>query len=145
MIAIDTRIQPFENQQQEAIKNWQDIFLADSQTELLAFLQECVDQNLILNSIGWTDPTVEYNYDEHNTIRYYSTDLPKAELFIQKLTDMSANFSLKKFWAQNKFDFTVEWSTVDFDTETTEFEVVNTPLGEIWGVSFPTPYMANPN
>ncbi len=137
VIGIDTRIEPFENQQQEAIKNWQDIFLADSQPEILAFLQECINQNLILNVIGWTESSTEYDYDTHGTMRYYSIDLQKAKIFIQKLEDMSAKFSLKKFWAQNKFDFTVEWSTVDFDTESTTFEVVNTQRAEIWGFAFP--------
>ena len=139
MIAIDTRIQPFEGQEIEADKNWQDIFLADSQPELIAFFQECVDQNLILNSVGWSQlPEEKYNYDNHSTVRYYSVDLEKAEVFKQKLEDMAATFSLKKFWSENKFDFIIEQSLVDFDQEMIAFDAVNSELSEVWGTGFPS-------
>ena len=71
-------------------------------------------------------------------MRYYAVDLSKAKLFIQKIEDMSANFSLKKFWHQNKFDFPVEYSTVDFAEEFTLCEWVNTPCAKLWGTSWPS-------
>ena len=167
MYAIDTKLKPFEYQKKAAKKNWQNIFLADSPPpELVTFCQECVDQNLVLNlvtrlkqdqdqllvlsecsnKLTWmtidgvikTDEDFSKNEPWQYIVRYYAVDLLKAKLFIQKIEDMSANFSLKKFWHQNKFDFPVEYSTVDFVTEFTTCEWVNTPCAKLWGTSWPS-------
>ncbi len=164
MIAIDTALVPFEYQMKAAKKNWQNIFLSDApMPELLKFCQDCVDQNLVLNLVtrlrhnkdqllvlsescsnltwmtmdGIIHEDVSTNAPWQYIVRYYAIDLSKAKLFIQKIEDMSANFSLKKFWHQNKFDFSVKYSTVDFNTEITSFEWVNTPCAKIWGHSWP--------
>ena len=161
MIAIDTKLVPFEFQKRTASKNWQNIFTADAPPpELLSFYQECVDQNLVLNfatslfpikdrvlvlSESWMTLDSLLDIDQNFLhiepwqilIRYYSVDLHKAKLFIQKIEDMSADFSLKKFWYKNKFDFSVEYKTVDFTKEITSYELVNTPNAEIWGLSWP--------
>lgn len=168
MYAIDTKLMPFKYQKKTAKKNWQNIFLADSPLpELLTFCQECVDQNLVLNlvtrlkydkgqliilseNLTWVtmDGIIKIDEDFSNNepwqyiVRYYAVDLSKAKLFVQKIEDMSANFSLKKFWHQNKFDFSVEYSTVDFATEITSFEWVNIPCAEIWGISWPSAQIA---
>ena len=142
MIAIDTRIQPFEGQEIEADKNYQNIFLSESQPDLVAFMQECLDQELVLNSAGYSAQENYYNFDDHGIIRYYAIDLEKAESFIAKLTDMSANFSVKKFWAENKFNFFVEHSTVNFDAEHIAFEVVDASTSQVWGTNFPNHQIA---
>jgi hypothetical protein len=145
VIAIDTSIEPFVGQERQAIKHWQNVFLADSQPELVAFFQQCVDENLIFNTLQHNEPAIIHcDYDLHHTMRYYSADTSKAEAFKQKLEDMSANFSLKKFWANNKFNLTVELSTVDYDTQSPQFDVVNTTLSTVWGINFPDRKIAQP-
>ena len=169
MYAIDTKLQPFEYQKKAAKKNWQHIFLADSPLpELLAFCQECIDQNLVLNlvtrlrydkgqllvlpdnQLTWMtmDGILHTDEDFSKTepwqflVRYYAVDLLKTKLFIQKIEDMSANFSLKKFWHQNKFDFSVEYKTVDFATEFTTCEWINLPRGKVGGIVWPSDEIA---
>jgi hypothetical protein len=167
MIAIDTRLVPLEGKKKEAMQSWRDLFLADSPpADFLAFCKECVDQNLIL-PIGsklydFEDQLLVVNKfndwvnketgmypgdafeDSHESwkhiIRYYAVDLPKAEIFIQKLEDMSADFSVKKFWLQNNWHFYTNYSTVDFDQEITSFTFVD--HSSLWDISWPSPIVA---
>lgn len=141
MIAIDTEIRCFDGLEIEANKNWQKIFLASGQPDLVKFFQDCLDQDLIINMVHHIESaSLVYDFDKHAVIRYYSVDQPRAEIFTQKLEDMTADFSLKKFWFENKFHFFTSITAVDFETQIPEYTVVNSALGEVWSTSFPAPW-----
>jgi hypothetical protein len=108
--------------------------------EIAAFFQDCLDQNLILNL---TDNAMAA--DQSDITTYYSTTMENAQTFEQKFQDLSADFSMRKFWNQSGFETTISIKEIDFDLveDTTgadahvKVQVVNTDHSEIWGLPFP--------
>jgi hypothetical protein len=111
--------------------------------EIFAFFQDCLDQNLILNL---TDYVLENDQtDQSDRTTYYSTTMENAQAFEQKFQDLTADFSMRKFWNQAGFETTTSIKEIDFnsvgyltapDTQV-KVQVVNTDHSEIWGISFP--------
>jgi hypothetical protein len=139
MIAIDTFMQPMPGFEDEAEENFIE-FCSTTHPDIFEFLLDCVDQNLILNTLYW-EP-LDWRHPVHPWIcsltRYYSIDRAKAELFLEKFRDMSADFSLQQFWNQRKFVIAFDLTEVDFEQETPEYEVVNRATGALWDLEFPT-------
>jgi hypothetical protein len=48
--------------------------------------------------------------------------------------------SMKQFWNQFQFDIEIFQRSVDFDTVSNLFELVNKNTGEIWTTKFPLMY-----
>jgi len=108
--------------------------------EIFAFFQDCLDQNLILNLIDYVLEDVQ-----SDRTTYYSTTMENAQAFEQKFQDLSADFSMRKFWNQAGFETTTSIKEIDFnsveyltapDTQD-KVQVVNTDHSEIWGIPFP--------
>lgn len=139
MIAIETFMQPIAGFEAEAEENFIK-FCLTTHPDIFDFFVDCLDQNLILNTVHWTP--VDWYHPVHPWIyslaRYYAVDMPKAEQFRKKFQDLSADFSIKKYWYQNKFDITCDLSEVDFSQETPEFEIINKETGALWDIVFPT-------
>jgi hypothetical protein len=71
--------------------------------------------------------------------------MENAQAFEQKFQDLTADFSMRKFWNQAGFETTTSIKEIDFnsvgyltapDTQV-KVQVVNTDHSEIWGISFP--------
>lgn len=138
MIAIDTFLQPRVGHESKAEQNFIK-FCRSTHPKIVDFYWHCVHQNLILNRFYWQP--VDWNHPVHpcmqSLIRYYAIDMAKAQQFQLLHDDLSAEFSLKKFWMQNQFDITCELKAVDFDGETPQYEVVDTNKKVFWGIQFP--------
>jgi len=133
MIAINTVIKPMVGHEQEAIDNFY-TFHKSPHPELFEFFKEFVDQNLILNTMFWQP------YDDRNLnhlLRYYAVNMENAEIFQEKLLSESADFSMKKFWDQNKFDYSIELTEINFDEEFPQYYVVDNESGGVWGDVWP--------
>jgi hypothetical protein len=133
MIAINTVIKPMVGHEQEAIDNFY-IFHESAHPDLFEFFKALVDQNLILNTIFW-EPYVENNV--HQLLRYYAVNMANAEIVQEKLSSESADLSLKKFWNQNKFDYSVELTEINFDEELPQYYLVDENTGGFWGDIWP--------
>jgi hypothetical protein len=133
MIAIDTVQCPMAGHESEAEANLYN-FYESAHPDLFEFLKDLVDQNLILNTLFW-EPYDENN--SHNLLRYYAVNMENAKIFQEKLSSESADLSLKKFWNQNKFDYSVELKEIDFDKETPQYTVIDHDTGGLWGEVWP--------
>ena len=131
MIAIDVTMTP---------KNIVNIFDVDTTTQMIVpsyhhvydFFKNCIDQNILLNVI------VDVVPDMSSAIiitRYFATTIENAQAFEQVFSDMSAEFSMKKFWDQHDFDISLSHYEIDFDTVDNTVELIG-PRGEIWGQEF---------
>jgi hypothetical protein len=90
-------------------------------TQMRDFFQACIDQNLILNAcIG----DVQVTTARYEKGRYFATTAEKAQEFVTKFCDMSAEFSMKKMWDQYGFDVSVEQHEIDFDEQPLPFEII---------------------
>jgi hypothetical protein len=128
MIAIDVAMTP---------KNIADIIDRDiiiqmivpSYQHIYDFFKNCIDQNVLLNVAAVSEePSV-------NVTTYFATTIENAQAFEQVFSDMSAEFSIKKFWSQHDFDISISHHEIDFDTVDDTFELIG-PRGEIWGQTF---------
>ena len=97
--------------------------------KIMAFFQDCVDQSLILNL--FTDEKI----DTKTVTTYFSLDMEKALLFEQKFQNVTAEFSMKKFWNQSDLDTTVVFREIHLDQVTNTLQLVNQELDTIWGVA----------
>ena len=138
MIAIDVTMIPTNDQVENSPESMGE-FVNLQYREIVAFFQDCIDESLILNLI---DNVVG---DRESVTTYYSTSIENAQLFEQKFQDLSAEFSIRKFWNQHGFDTTISMKEIDFnyvEDLTVPYALVKTPLidkenSEIWGVPFP--------
>ena len=133
MIAIDTVVKPMVGLESQAHENFL-VFHETSHPDLFEFFKNIVDQNLILNTLFWR-PYDENNYN--HLLRYYAVDMKNAEIFQEKLLSEVADLSMKKFWNQNKFDYSVELKEIDFDKELPQYYVVDHDTGGLWGDVWP--------
>ena len=97
--------------------------------KIMAFFQDCVDQLLIINL--FTDK----KFDEKSVTTYFSLDMEKALLFEQKFQNVTAEFSMKKFWNQSDLDTTIAFREINLDQVTDTLKLVNQELCTIWGVA----------
>jgi hypothetical protein len=107
-------------------------FLNQEHQTISKFFQNCIDQNLILN--------VFYSVQDvkQDTTTYYATTVEKAQAFEQMFQDVSAEFSMRKFWNQSGFETSVTMQEIDFENTHLDFgELVNEKFSEIWGIEFP--------
>ena len=128
MIAIDVAMTP---------KNIADIIDRDILIQMIVpsyqhiydFFKNCIDQNVLLNVAAVSEePSV-------TVTTYFATTIENAQAFEQVFSDMSAEFSIKKFWSQHDFDISISHNEIDFDTVDDTFELIG-PQGEIWGQTF---------
>jgi hypothetical protein len=105
--------------------------------KIMAFFQDCVDQSLILNLIvNWLDqPIADQTFDTTSVTTYFSLDMEKALLFEQKFQNVTAEFSMKKFWNQSGLDTTIAFREINLDQITDTRELINQELCTIWGVA----------
>jgi hypothetical protein len=107
-------------------------FLNPSYEQLFAFFKDCVDKNLIINLVQ-VDPSMTSDF-----CGYYSTTLENAHAFQQVVEDMSADFSLKKFWHDCGLALTVTITEIDFESLTDNLHtLINVDQGDLWDLSFP--------
>jgi hypothetical protein len=97
--------------------------------KIMAFFQDCVDQLLIVNL--FTDK----KFDQKSVTTYFSLDMEKALLFEQKFQNVTAEFSMKKFWNQSDLDTTIAFREINLDQVTDTLKLVNQELCTIWGVA----------
>ena len=97
--------------------------------KIMAFFQDCVDQSLILNL--FTDEKI----DTKTVTTYFSLDMEKALLFEQKFQNVTAEFSMKKFWNQSDLDTTIAFREINLDQVTNTLQLVNQELRTIWGLA----------
>ena len=90
-------------------------------TEIRNFMQECIDQNLILNACIGDTSVGSARYDRG---RYFSTTSENAQTFVDKFCDMTAEFSMKKMWDQYGYDVSIEQSEIDFDTQPMPYQII---------------------
>ena len=110
MIAIDTKISAFQNQEIAANLNWITMWEQSAPPAgVRDFFLECLEQNLIINGFTWIGKqNYDYTFDHYGTVRYYAWDADKAQTFIDKL-----EASHKQFWTDNLFHFSIESAPVD--------------------------------
>ena len=89
--------------------------------EILNFMQECIDQNLILNACIGDVSVSSARYDRG---RFFSTTSENAQTFADKFCDMTAEFSMKKMWDQYGYDTIIEQSEIDFDTQPMPYQII---------------------
>jgi hypothetical protein len=76
---------------------------------------------------------------------YYAISMENAQAFEQKFQDLSAEFSMRKFWNQSGFETTISMKEIDFNyvedpthpEALAKNQIVNTDASEIWGIKFP--------
>lgn len=96
--------------------------------EIRNFMQECIDQNLILDACIGDVSVTTARCDKG---RYFSTTPEKAQQFVDKFCDMSAEFSMKKMWDQYGYDIVIEQSEIDFDTQPMPYQIIPS-TGDLW-------------
>lgn len=138
MIAIDIVMTPAANNNHVSIANWTACINSDHSV-IFDFFQSCVDQNLILNKFNMDGNGV------NDTTTYYSISVENARLFQEQFENQQLTFSvnqmsMKQFWNQFQFDIEIFQRSVDFDTVSNLFELVNKQTGEIWTTKFPLTY-----
>jgi hypothetical protein len=101
---------------------------------LSAFFQQCVDQQLVLNTCKLdTDPKDVF----HLITTYFAVDHDRADKFITAFSDMSAEFSIMKFWSELSHQLTVTKTEIDFTLEDDLLPLVDPEQQLIWGQQFP--------
>jgi hypothetical protein len=131
MIAIDVTMFPVGTDANVG-QDYTMPFVNKEYKAIFAFFQDCVDQSLILN-------VIEHEEFFNSTVTtYFSPNMEKAQLFEQKFQDLTAEFSMRKFWNQSELDTTTAFREVDFDLVWNTFELVNQEFLEIWGFPIET-------
>lgn len=106
----------------------------DNYEPLSAFFQQCVDQQLVLNTCKLhTNPEDMY----HCTTTYFAVNHTQADKFITAFSDMSAEFSIMKFWSELSHQLTVTKTEIDFTQETDLLPLVDPEQQILWGQQFP--------
>ena len=135
MIAVEIYCKPTKKCDFVAIQNWTE-FICAEYLAMFDFLQDCIDQNLIVNKFSLTVNGVT------DLWKYYSPDLTSAEIFQEKFNNMPLNFSkekfsMKEFWNQHEFEIDILLKEINFNNEKELFDLINKDTGEIWATTFP--------
>lgn len=141
MIAVDIIMTLADNNNHVSIANWTACINSDHPV-IFNFFQSCIDQNLILNKFNMGGDGV------NDTTTYYSASTENAQLFQEQFENQLLAFSvnqmsMKQFWNQFQFNIEIFQRSVDFDTVSDLFELVNKDTGEIWTTKFPLTYPYN--
>jgi hypothetical protein len=108
--------------------------LNDNYEPLSEFFQQCVDQQLVLNTCKLhTNPEDMF----HTITTYFAVDHARADQFITAFSDMSAEFSIMKFWSELSHRLTVSKAQIDFTQENDLLPLVDREQKIIWGQDFP--------
>jgi len=108
--------------------------LNDNYEPLSAFFQQCVDQQLVLNTCQLqTNPEDMY----HTITTYFAVDHTQADKFITTFSDMSAEFSVMKFWSELSHRLSVTKTEIDFSLVDDILPLVDLHQQIIWGQQFP--------
>jgi len=133
MIAIDVKM--FAINSDTTLTENQKILLTNNEYEkIMNFFQECVDQSIVLNFFTYRESV------DHDLTTYFASSIEKAEMFEQKFQDLTAEFSMRKFWNEFALDVSISQREVDFDEGTlanSGAELVNTEQSKIWGYEYP--------
>jgi hypothetical protein len=137
MIAIDVSMIPTKDHADTDILTLQLHWVDNHFHDVYAFFKNCVDQGAILNFVdkatdGETDITI-----------YYSTSLENAQQFESKFQDLSAEFSMRKFWNEAGFDTSIAMKEIEFDIADISQNLgvlIDEELKTIWGIDFPSSY-----
>ena len=129
MIAIDVTMSTKNNE--DLIVDDTVVLIEESYQNVYDFFKNCIDQNVLLNI------TVDVPIEESSTVitRYFATTKENAQTFEQAFSDMTAEFSMKKFWDYHGFNISVSHHEIDFDTVDDTFELVGSQ-GQVWGIPF---------
>ena len=108
--------------------------LNDNYEPLSAFFQQCVDQQLVLNTCK-----LHTNLEDmfHCITTYFAVDHVQADKFITAFSDMSAEFSIMKFWSELSHELTVTKTEIDFTLEEDLLPLVDCEQRILWGQQFP--------
>jgi hypothetical protein len=135
MIATNIVMTPTVDNNHVSINSWISSIHSDHPV-IFDFFQNCIDQNLILNKINMDVDGVS------DTTTYYSSNIKNARLFQEQFENQQLNFSIKpmsmkQFWNQFQFDIDIFQQSIDFNTVSGSFELVNLDTREIWSTKFP--------
>jgi hypothetical protein len=133
MIAIDVKMFAIDNDT-SLTENNKILFTNNEYEKIMNFFQECVDQSIVLNFFIYEE-SVDYDLTT-----YFASSVEKAQMFEQKFQDLTAEFSMKKFWNEFVLDITISQREVDFDEgalANSGAELVNKEHSRIWGYSYP--------
>ena len=135
MTTVEIGMTATVNNNHNSIANWLCCMNSDYQF-IFDFFQNCIDQNLIINKIN-----IDVDGISDTTI-YYSSGIKNAKLFQEQFENQQLNFSIKpmsmkQFWNQFQFDIDIFQRSIDFNTVSNLFELVNKDTGEIWNTKFP--------
>ena len=128
MIAIEVTLSPRDPNTAVA-----ESLIESSYQNIYNFFKSCVDKKLVLN-VCYIDPRGR-GLPGIDVSRYFATTIQLAQEFEQAFTDMSAEFSYKKFWDQKGFDVSFSYHEIDFDTVQDTVEVVS-ESGSLWDLKF---------
>jgi len=111
-------------------------FLKPNSQMIENFFKNCIDQQLILNTIWLGMPVNESEMIPSNYVtRYFSTTPENAQAFLDVFLDMSADFSIKKMWSQYGLRVLINQYEIDFDLVEDNFDLISED-GKIWGIDF---------
>jgi hypothetical protein len=136
MIQIDVTMSPTKTH----LENTQDLklnWVNENFHDVFSFFENCVDQDLVLNVFD------EVEDGENEITIYYSVSMENAQAFEQKFQDLSADFSIRKFW--NKLGFETSISMKEIEFEPTGYSqklgsLVDKELKTIWALEFEARY-----
>ena len=131
MIAIDVTMVPTAPGGDVTFDSTHEFFNV-SYHEIIAFFKECIDQNLVINTVNLDD----HQTTEKDVSRYYSISLENAQEFQRRWEDDTRVFSMKKLHDEAGCQVSFSTSEIDFDSvhNTVEIVAVNNNL---WGWTFP--------
>ncbi len=136
MIAIDvTMIQangdPFTTIDLATINN-------NNYLTLIEFLNSCIDDSLVLNSVIPFPP--EHEAGEPYVTRYYAINTAKATAFQERFMSVTAPFSMKQFWMANGYDIqSIIQTQIVFEDEPADqlTDLVDVNSNLMWGTTMP--------
>lgn len=89
--------------------------------EIYNFFKDCIDKNLILNTVNIS----RIESTSQSITRYYATTSENAQAFQDAFTNMDADFSMKKLWAENEFNVLLTQSEIDFELVEDNIELID--------------------
>ena len=110
----------------------------DNYAELIEFLNSCIEDSLVLNSVIPFPP--EHQPGEPYVTRYYAINTVKATAFQERFMSVTAPFSMKQFWMANGFDIqSITQTQIVFEDEPADqlTDLVDRNSNLMWGTIMP--------